>query len=72
MKGRQHHVLEGGLVGRVAHQLVKDMTILGNQIWQSNEQYGVDGSLLGGFGRQLRRTGANEQDGLDEPDDPPA
>ena len=70
MKGRQHHVLEGGLVGRVAHQLVKDMTILGNQIWQSNEFYGVDGTSRGGLGRQLRRTKADGQDGLDEPDGP--
>ncbi len=45
--------------------------VLGNQIWQSNEFYGVDGISRGGFGRQLRSTAADGQDGLDEPDGPP-
>jgi hypothetical protein len=44
---------------------------LGNQIWQSNEYYGVDGKKLPGLKAQFRATGADGQDGLDEPDGPP-
>ena len=47
------------------------MTILGNQIWQSNGYYGEDGNKLPGLEAQFRTTGVDGEDSLDEPDGPP-
>ena len=43
----------------------------GNQDWQSNERHGEDDPSPGGFRRELRATGADGQDCLDESDGPP-
>jgi len=47
------------------------MAFFGNQIWQSNEFYGVDGTSRCGFGRQLGGAGADGLDRMDNPDGPP-
>jgi hypothetical protein len=43
----------------------------GNQDWQSNERHGEDDPSPGGFRRELRATGADGQDCLDESDGSP-